>query len=89
MAGDDLERAAAELALGLTPIAERPAALAREAREPAFARAVAVWEKLLAPLSEVASPDALATPSAELIDVIEQRIDAAGAAFPGCSGSGL
>ena len=83
MAEDDIEIAAAELALGLTPCDDRAAATAREAREPAFANRVAAWERRLALLAEAVSRSPDVAPPPELIDSIERRIDGAGALLPG------
>ena len=83
MAEDDIEIAAAELALGLTPCDDRAAATAREAREPAFANRVAAWERRLTLLAEAVSRSPDVAPPPELIDSIERRIDGAGAILPG------
>ena len=74
-ADDDL--LAAELALGVLSGAERAAAEARAAREPAFARIVAHWEERLAPwaseIEEVAPPLQVWQTIAAALPLVPQR----------------
>jgi anti-sigma-K factor RskA len=53
---DDIDALAAEYVLGTLTHAERADAEARIAREPAFAGAVAAWERRLGPLAETVVP---------------------------------
>jgi anti-sigma factor ChrR (cupin superfamily) len=70
-ADDDME--AALLAAGALTPREREAALARIARDPAFAAKAREWETALAPLADLAPP---AAPDDDLLARIEERIDA-------------
>ena len=70
-ASDDLDALAAEYALGVLDAAERRAAQARRADEPALDAAIAAWEARLAPLCETVPSVA---PPAELYARIEARL---------------
>ena len=68
---DDIDALAAEYALGTLSAAERAEAEARRARDPAFDRAVAAWERRLGPLAEVVAP---VQPPAGLYNKIRAQI---------------
>lgn len=53
---DDIDALAAEFVLGTLSRAERAEAEAKLESDPAFAKAVAVWERRLGPLAEVVAP---------------------------------
>jgi anti-sigma-K factor RskA len=68
---DDIDALAAEYVLGTLDVDERRAALARIGAEPAFRRAVAMWQERLQPLADSAPPR---TPSPELFGRIVARV---------------
>ena len=77
--GDEIEALAGEYVLGTLDAAERRAAEARVAADPAFRTAVAEWEKRLQPLADTV-PEA--SPPAAVLARIMAAIDAAPAAAP-------
>ena len=70
---DDAQALAAELVLGLLEPVERARALRRQLADPAFARAVALWEERFAPLYDDIAEVA---PSAGLWEEIAASLDA-------------
>jgi anti-sigma-K factor RskA len=70
---DEIDALAGEYVLGTLGAEERRAAAARVAADPAFAVAVAIWERRLQPLADAAAPVA---PHAATFDTILARIDA-------------
>jgi anti-sigma-K factor RskA len=68
---EEIDALAAEYVLGTLDVAERQAALARIATDPAFRRAVASWQERLQPLADGAAP---VTPSPGSFGRIVARI---------------
>ncbi|MDE2581391.1 MAG: anti-sigma factor [Rhodospirillales bacterium] len=77
---------AGEYVLGTLDEAERAAAAALAAQDADFARAVAVWERRLAPLADLAAP---AAPPPEVWERIAASLDALPAAVPARQARGL
>lgn len=80
---DDRDMLAAEYVLGTLDAAERAGVDARRASDPALDRAIADWERRLAPLTDTIAP---VEPSADFLSQIEARI-AARAAIPQPAGT--
>jgi hypothetical protein len=77
---DARDQMAAEFVLGALGESDRAEALRLEQSDPAFARAVADWERRLAPVAPLAERIA---PPADLFAAIERRIDQEYAELPG------
>lgn len=71
--GEDIDALAAEYVLGTLDLAERRAAQARVASDPAFRAAVGAWEARLQPLADGAPVQA---PPVSLFSAVSARIDA-------------